>query len=580
MPSFSGDIEDAMFCFQCEQTFKGTGCVKKAGVCSKSDTVARLQDQLVCSLKSLCAVVNALGKRPDGKKLVPEDVTAFISLAMFSTLTNVNFTEEDALEYITSALHYRDTLAKELTEAERGAIPERWLKWGVKGRTPLEVSREALDPSTLAMIPARIEAYGKDVVQAQEIITYGVRGGLAYTHHANVVGVDTSSVFWKFARLMGEVLTDESLTAADLLKECLACGEACYECMELLDKGNVSMFGNPEPTTVQWIKDAAEGSEKPGKCVLISGHDLKELGELLAQTEGKGIYVYTHGEMLPALAYPLLKKYAHLAGHYGTAWQNQRKEFAAFPGPVVMTTNCYVPALPSYQDNVFACQPVNGKGVRQVIHRSDYTDVIKRAQELPGFAAKSGGNGEEEEKKERHSLLIGFGHHAVVETPVLDLIIDAIAQKKLRHVYLIGGCDGHEKERNQYTDLARRLPADTLILTLACGKFKINGTDYGKIPGTELPRLVDVGQCNDAYSAVQIVLALCKRLGVADPNDLPVTYVVSWFEQKAVAVLLALLHLGIRNIYLGPKLPAFFDEKLAETLKIHHFENADTILKA
>ena len=574
MTECCGNIEDAMFCFQCEQTFQGTGCIKKAGVCSKSDVVARLQDQLICSLKSLCAVLNALGKRPEGKKLVSEEIEAFVPLSMFSTLTNVNFTGEDALEYITRALHYRDTLAKELTESERSAIPERWLKWGIKGRTPLEVSKEALDPSTLAMIPARISAYGKDVAQAQEIITYGVKGGLAYEHHANVVGVNTSSVFWKFVRLLGEVLTNESLTAADLLKEALACGEACYECMELLDRGNVSKFGNPEPTTVQWIRDAAEGSEKPGKCVLISGHDLKELGELLAQTEGKGIYVYTHGEMLPTLAYPLLKKYAHLAGHYGTAWQNQRKEFAAFPGPVVMTTNCYIPALPSYQDNVFACEPVNGKGVRQVIRNSDYAEVIKRAQELPGFAARSEGSGK------AHSLLIGFGHHAVVETPVLDLIIDAIAQKKLRHVYLIGGCDGYEKERNQFTELAKRLPADTLILTLACGKFKINGTDYGKIPGTELPRLVDVGQCNDAYSAVQIVLALCKRLGVADPNDLPVTYVVSWFEQKAVAVLLALLFLGIKNIYLGPRLPAFFDASLAEALKIHHFVDADSVLKA
>lgn len=565
------DIEDQMFCFQCEQTFKGTGCVKEVGVCSKSSVVARLQDLLVCSLKSLCAVVSVLGKRPNGKKEVSEELEKFVPLAMFSTLTNVNFTEEDALVYIDEALRYRDSLADKLTESERAAIPEKWLKWTVKGRTPLEVSKEALNPSMLAMIPARIDAYGKEVARLQEIITYGIKGGLAYAHHANVVGANTSSVFWKFARLLGEVLTNEILSPEDLLKECLACGEACYECMELLDKGNVAKYGDPEPTTVQWIKDAADGSDKPGKCVLISGHDLKELEELLIQTEGTGVNVYTHGEMLPSLSYPLLKKYTHFAGHYGTAWQNQRKEFAAFPGPIVMTTNCYVPALASYQDNVFACKPVNGKGVRQVINCSNYAEVIKRAQELPGFAKNEGG--------ERHSLLIGFGHHAVVDTPVLDLIIDAIAQKKLSHVYLIGGCDGYEKERNQYTELAERLPQDTLIITLACGKFKINGTDYGKIPGTELPRLVDMGQCNDAYSAVQVVLALCKKLGISDPNSLPITYVVSWFEQKAVAVLLALLYLGIKDIYLGPKIPAFFDEKLASTLKIHHFENADTILK-
>lgn len=572
MSNCCGDIEDQMFCFQCEQTFNGTGCINKAGVCSKSNVVARLQDQLVCSLKSLCSVCNVLGKRADGKKEVPEDLEKFVPLAMFSTLTNVNFTEEDTLMYIVEALRYRDSLATKLTEDERATIPEKWLKWTIKGHTPLEVSKEALDPSSLAMIPARTKAYGKDIVQFQEIITYGIRGGLAYAHHANVLDVKTTSVFWKFVRLLGEVLTNEKLTADDLLKECLTCGEACYECMELLDKGNVSKYGNPEPTTVQWIKDAKDGSEKPGKCILISGHDLKELEELLKQTEGKDIYVYTHGEMLPSLSYPLLKKYAHLAGHYGTAWKNQRKEFAAFPGSIVMTTNCYIPALPSYQDNVFACEPVNGKGVRQVIQHSNYTEVIKRAQELPGFKKSEG-------SEYNHSLLIGFGHHAVVDTPVLDLIIDAIAQKKLRHVYLIGGCDGHEKERNQYTDLAKALPSDTLILTLACGKFKINGMDYGKIPGTELPRLVDVGQCNDAYSAVQIVLALCKRLGVSDPNDLPVTYVVTWFEQKAVAVLLALLYLGIKDIYLGPKIPAFIDDKLAETLKIHRFENVNTILK-
>lgn len=567
MSSCCGDIEDKMFCFQCEQTYKGIGCVKGAGVCSKTDIVARLQDQLVCSLKSLCAVCNALGKT-ERKSEVPAELEHFVPMAMFSTLTNVNFTEDDILGYTVEALRYRDCLAKKLTEAERAAIPEKWLTWAIKGTKALEVSEEAFDPSTLAMVPSRAKAFGKDVMQLQEIITYGLKGGCAYQHHANVLGVKTTTVFWKFVRLMGEVLLDESLGTDELLKECLACGEACYECMELLDKGNVEGFGHPEPTTVQWIKDAADGSEKPGKCVLISGHDIKELGELLKQTEGTGINVYTHGEMLPSLAYPLLKKYSHLAGHYGTAWQNQRKEFATFPGPVVMTTNCYVPALPSYQDNVFACEPVNGKGVREVIHHSDYAAVIRRAQELPGFA----------EGERKHSLLIGFGHHAVVDTPVLDLIIDAIAQKKLSHVYLIGGCDGYEKERNQYTELAERLPPDTLILTLACGKFKINGADYGKIPGTELPRLVDMGQCNDAYSAVQVVLALCKRLGVTDPNTLPITYVVSWFEQKAVAVLLALLYLGIKDIYLGPRVPAFMDSKLLEILKIHHFVNADTVL--
>lgn len=334
--------------------------------------------------------------------------------------------------------------------------------------------------------------------------------------------------------------------------------------MELLDKANTTHYGNPEPTQVLWAKTPQ--AAKVGKAILVSGHDLLELEELLKATEGKGINVWTHGEMLPCNAYPLLKKFPHLAGHYGTAWQNQKREFEAFPGPIFMTTNCYIPAPPSYVHRVFAATPVGGVDVKQ---RENFEAMIQSALEMPGFL---------EPTEPLSHLTIGFAHNTVLG--VAGTVIDAVKSGALRRIFLIGGCDGFEKERNYYTEFAEKVPADCLILTLACGKFKINMRDYGTLGG--LPRLLDMGQCNDAYSAIKVAVALAGAFNT-DVNSLPLSMILSWFEQKAVAILLTLLSLGIKNIYVGPRVPAFFTPTilgvLVEKFSLHVVGNPDDDLR-
>ena len=391
-------------------------------------------------------------------------------------------------------------------------------------------------------IEKRRESLGEDVAGLQELLTYGLKGTAAYADHALILGQEDESIY-AFMHEGLSYLTNPNPTVDDLVGLCLRCGEINIKAMELLDTGNTTRFGHPEPTVVRT-------EPLKGKAILVSGHDLHDLEALLKQTEGKGINIYTHSEMLPAHGYPGLKKYKHLAGNYGSAWQNQAKEFAAFPGAILMTTNCIQKPKESYQARIFTTGLVAWPGVTHV-KNGEYGPVIEAALAAEGFAADGGDK----------TLMVGFGHNAVMG--VADKVIDAVKQGAVKHFFLIGGCDGAKPGRNYYTDLAQEVPKDCVILTLACGKYRFNHLEFGDIGG--IPRLLDIGQCNDAYSAVQIALALAKAFDT-DVNGLPLSMVLSWYEQKAVCILLSLLHLGVQNIRLGPTLPAFVTPAVLDVL--------------
>ena len=391
-------------------------------------------------------------------------------------------------------------------------------------------------------LDARIGTQGADVTGLQELALYGLKGAAAYADHAQILGVEDAAVYADFHRLLSE-LADDPADTERLTALALEVGELNLRVMELLDRANTETYGHPEPTAVRV-------TPIKGKCILVSGHDLKDLEELLKQTEGKGICVYTHGEMLPCLAYPGLKKYSHLIGNYGTAWQNQRKEFDVFPGAILMTTNCIQQPTDGYRDRIFTCGLVAWPGVRHIPDR-DFSPVIEAALAAEGFA----------EDAPEKTITIGFGRNAVLG--VADQVIEAVKTKAIRHFFLIGGCDGAKPGRNYYTELAEKVPPDCVILTLACGKYRLNHLELGDIGG--IPRLLDMGQCNDAYSAIQVAAALAKAFD-CEVNDLPLSLVLSWFEQKAVAILLSLLHLGVRDIRIGPSLPAFVGPNVLSAL--------------
>ena len=382
----------------------------------------------------------------------------------------------------------------------------------------------------------------RDIFSLKETLLYGIKGMASYLFHAQELGQEDQKVY-DFIHEGMAALQRNDLSLEDWLGLVLKCGEMNLRTMELLDKANTGAYGNPEPTPVSL-------GVKKGKAILVSGHNLRDLDDILKQTEGKGIYIYTHGEMLPCHGYPELKKYPHLVGHYGTAWQNQQKEFAQFPGSIVMTTNCLMPPRESYKDNLFTVGPVGWPGVTHITGR-DFSPAIERALELPGFP----------EDREGKTVTVGFAHNAVLS--VADKVVEAVKSGKIRHFFLVGGCDGARPGRNYYTEFVERAPKDTVILTLACGKFRFFDKDLGSING--LPRLLDVGQCNDAYSAIQIALALAKAFN-CDVNDLPLSMILSWFEQKAVAILLTLLYLGIKDMRLGPTLPAFISPNVLDVL--------------
>jgi hydroxylamine reductase len=521
-----------MFCYQCEQTAKGEGCTK-AGVCGKSSDVAALQDLLIQGLAELshCAI--------EGRKVgvVDHDISVFTVEALFSTLTNVDFDAERFGGLINRCVQLRDAF-KAKVKAAGGKVdflegptafkPDKTLEGLVRqGEAAALTSGANADP---------------DIASLQHTLLFGLKGVAAYAYHAQILAQEDDAVYAFVQEALTAIAKNEG-TLNDWLSMVLKCGEINLRTMELLDAGNTTAYGHPVPTKVPL-------GAKQGKAILVSGHDLKDLEELLKQTVGKGIYVYTHGEMLPCHGYPGLKKYPHFYGHYGTAWQNQQKEFAQFPGAILMTTNCIQKPQSGYIDNIFASGTVGWPGVRHV-DGYNFAPVINKALELPGFTEDLNGT----------SVMVGFAREAVLG--VAGKVIEAVKSGNIRHFFLVAGCDGAKPGRNYYTEFVEKLPQDTIILTLACGKFRFFDKNLGDIGG--IPRLLDIGQCNDAYSAIQIAVALSKAFNVS-VNELPLSFVLSWYEQKAVAILLTLLYLGIKHMRLGPSLPAFITPNVLNVL--------------
>ncbi len=521
-----------MFCYQCEQTAKGEGCVK-IGVCGKQADVAALQDLLTHAMKGLALFA------VEGRKVGVNDRQAnvFTCEALFSTLTNVNFDPADIANLIRRAVELRDLLKAKVKAAG--------------GKTDFAEDAATFVPGlTLEGLVAQGEKVGlksdpsidADILSLQHTVLFGLRGICAYADHAQILGQEDDSVFAFVHEALAAMLRKD-LSLNDWVGLTLKCGEVNLKTMELLDAANTGTYGHPVPTKVPL-------GHRKGKAILVSGHDLKDLEELLKQTEGRGIDIYTHGEMLPTHGYPKLKAHAHFYGHYGTAWQNQQKEFTQFPGAILMTTNCIQRPQASYADNIFTSGLVGWPGVPHISNR-DFTPVIEKALALPGFTDDANGR----------EVMVGFARNTVLG--VAEKVIEAVKGKAIRHFFLVAGCDGAKPGRNYYTEFVEKVPGDCVVLTLACGKFRFFDKDLGTIGG--LPRLMDMGQCNDAYSAIQVAVALAKAFNVG-VNDLPLSMILSWYEQKAVAILLTLFHLGIKNIRLGPSLPAFVTPNVLDVL--------------
>lgn len=507
-----------MFCYQCEQTAACAGCTGAAGVCGKKAATAELQDKLTGALIGLARATEG------NEHLVSASTDQAVLEGLFATLTNVNFDNEAIA-----------ALIKRVSAEKEKLVPNCAFCASPCGRN------NDYDMQNLWTADA-------DIRSLKSLILFGIRGMAAYAYHAAVLGYTDKDVNKFFYKALFAVGMDWEMS--ELLPIVLEVGEINLKCMALLDKANTETYGNPVPTEVPL-------SVEKGPFIVISGHDLYDLKQLLMQTEGKGINIYTHGEMLPAHAYPELKKYPHLKGNFGTAWQNQQKEFADIPAPILFTTNCLMPPKESYSDRVFTTGAVSYPELVHIGQSKDFTPVIEKALELGGyytdmhFAGINGGN----------KVMTGFAHNAVLS--VADKVIEAVKSGAIKHLFLVGGCDGARPGRNYYTEFVKQTPADSIVLTLACGKFRFNDLDLGTIGG--LPRIMDIGQCNDAYSAIQIAAALADALG-SGVNDLPLSMVLSWYEQKAVCILLTLLHLGIKNIRLGPTLPAFLSANVLNFL--------------
>ncbi len=539
-----------MFCFQCEQTAKGTGCTK-GGVCGKSHEVACLQDLLLYAVKGLSLFAVEARK----KGISDAAVNRFTCEAVFSTLTNVDFDPARFVTLIKDCVAKRENLKKQVAAA--GGKTD--FSEPAANFTPAD-SLEALVAQGEKVGVQSDPAMNPDLLSLRELLIYGIKGVAAYADHAAILGQTDDAVFAFIHEAMAATL-DKNKTADEYVGLVMKCGEINFRAMELLDAANTGTYGHPVPTKVPL-------GAKKGKAVLVSGHDLKDLEELLKQSQGKGINVYTHGEMLPCHGYPELKKYSHFYGHYGTAWQNQAKEFDAFPGAILMTTNCIQKPKDGYKNNIFTTGLVGWPGVTHIKDKN-FAPVIQKALELPGFPADVPGK----------EVMVGFGRNAVLG--VAGTVIEAVKNKAIRHFFLVGGCDGAKPGRDYYTELVEKIPSDCVVLTLACGKFRFFDKNLGDIGG--IPRLLDVGQCNDAYSAVKIAVALADafKCGV---NDLPLSMILSWYEQKACAILLTLLWLGIKNIRLGPSLPAFITPNilnvLVEKFNIMPISTPDADLKA
>lgn len=493
-------MENNMFCFQCEQTAGCTGCTGKAGVCGKDANVARLQDELTGALIGLARGIDGVPTKEE-KKVIVE--------GLFTTITNVNFNEKTVAE-MTDRIH----------ALSKGEDYEMKLLWNAN----------------------------EDIRSLKSLILFGIRGVAAYAYHAMVLGYNSDEVDAFFVKALDAIGQDWGMD--ELLPIVLEVGQHNFTCMGLLDEANTKTYGNPEPTEVTL-------SVEKGPFIIVTGHDLLDLKTLLDQTEGKGINIYTHGEMLPAHGYPELKKYKHLKGNFGTAWQNQQKEFDNIPGAVLFTTNCLMPPKPSYKDRVFTTEVVSFPDVTHIGEDKDFTPVIEKALELGGYEDyqhRTGINGGD-------TVMTGFAHNAVLSNA--GTIVEAVKAGAIKHFFLVGGCDGARTGRNYFTDFVKQTPEDSIILTLACGKYRFNDLDLGKIG--DFPRIMDMGQCNDAYSAIKVAVALAEAFDCG-VNELPLSMVLSWYEQKAVCILLTLLHLGIRNIKLGPTLPAFISPNVLNFL--------------
>lgn len=527
-----------MFCYQCEQTAQGTGCTKM-GICGKEAETAELQNLLLYAVKGVAMYAH----RARQLKASDSGIDRFVIEALFSTVTNVNFDSERLETLINQAGKILNEARSLYLDACEQAGNEPVQLEGPAQFQP-DGDREGLLTQAAEIgIEKRLADLGPDITGLQELVTYGLKGTAAYADHALILGKEDESVFAFFHEALDFLTTEKATDLNKLVAMALRVGEINLGVMELLDSANTETYGHPEPTVVRI-------TPTKGKAILVSGHDLKDLEELLKQTEGKDINIYTHGEMLPANAYPELKKYSHLVGNYGGAWQEQRKEFDEFPGGILMTTNCIQRPKPTYKERIFTCGLVAWPGVRHISNH-DFSFVIDAALSAEGFT----------EDAEEKTITIGFGRNAVMS--VADKVIEAVKGGKIKHFFLIGGCDGAKPGRNYYTEFANALPNDCIILTLACGKYRFNKLDFGNIDG--IPRLLDIGQCNDAYSAIKIAVALAEAFecGV---NDLPLSLILSWYEQKAVCILLTLLHLGIKNIKLGPSLPAFVSPDVLNVL--------------
>ncbi len=521
-----------MFCYQCEQAAKGEGCTV-LGVCGKNAEVATLQDLLIYSLQGLSQVA------VEGRKAGVSDreVNVFTVEAAFSTLTNVDFDPERFVGLINRCVELRERLKDKVKAAGGKAdFPE-----GPATLQPKSTKEGLLEQSEAHGLKS-YPADNPDILSLKHTLLFGVKGVCAYADHAQILGKEDEQIY-AFVHEAFAATADPNLGLQELLGLCLKCGEINLRTMELLDAANTGKYGDPVPTKVPL-------GHKKGKAIVVSGHDLLDMEEILKASEGKGIYVYTHGEMLPCHGYPGLKKYPHFYGHFGTAWQNQTKEFPQFPGAIVMTTNCLQRPQETYANNLFTSGLVGWPGIPHIKDRN-FKPVVDRALELPGFP----------EDANSRSVMTGFAKNAVMS--VADKVIEAVKGKHIRHFFLVGGCDGAKPTRNYYTEFVEKVPKDCVVLTLACGKFRFFDKDLGDIGG--IPRLLDVGQCNDAYSAVQIAVALANAFNVG-VNDLPLSLILSWYEQKAVAILLTLLFLGIQNMRLGPSLPAFVTPNVLDVL--------------
>lgn len=519
-------MDSRMFCFQCEQTAGGSGCKGKAGVCGKTADVADLQDQLTGALIGLA-------RTTDGETLTTENTYKLLIKGLFTTITNVNFNEQTLKAMIDEVHSEREKL-----------VPNCSACTDPCGRN-----------NDYDM--ANVWGANEDIRSLKSLILFGIRGMAAYAYHAGVLGYSNDEVNKFIAKALFAIGEDWGMD--QLLPIVLEVGRVNFTCMEMLDKANTETFGNPVPVTVPL-------KVEKGPFIVISGHDLYDLKQLLEQTKDKGINIYTHGEMLPAHGYPKLKKYPHLKGNFGTAWQNQQKEFANIPAPILFTTNCLMPPKDSYKDRVFTTEVVSYPEIVHIGEDKDFSPVIEKALELGGYAEDkqfTGINGGE-------TVMTGFARGTVLG--VADKVIDAVKSGAIKHFFLVGGCDGARPGRNYYTELVKNTPADTVILTLACGKYRFNDLDLSTIGG--LPRIMDMGQCNDAYSAIKVAVALAEAFGCG-VNELPLSIILSWYEQKAVCVLLTLLYLGIKNIRLGPTLPAFISPNVLNYL-VEHYSIAPT----